>query len=128
MAKQEAPVGRSTLAFLDEAAQAPDLGSAYREAVLANVASFAPNVRVVLAKVVLGEADAGIVAQSDAAQASAAQVTTLDIPEPLNIVTSYPIAVVADSPHAETAHAFVAFVLSPAGQHVLADYGFMPAR
>ena len=83
------------------------------------------NVRAVLAKITLGEADAGIVYTSDAG-AAADKVMQMEIPDPLNTVASYPIAVLGDSPYPERAQQFVDYVLAPQGQQVLAAYGFIP--
>jgi ABC-type molybdate transport system substrate-binding protein len=55
------------------------------------------------------------------------QVGRLDIPDALNTVATYPIAVVGDSAAPAQAQAFVAYVLSPAGQDILTRYGFIPA-
>jgi molybdate transport system substrate-binding protein len=55
-------------------------------------------------------------------------VRLIPIPEQLNVLARYPIAVIADSPRAEAAQAFVDFVVSSEGQAILADYGFLPAQ
>ena len=57
----------------------------------------------------------------------AGQVGQIEIPEALNTVASYPIAPVGDSANAVQAQSFVDYVLEPAGQEVLAGYGFIPA-
>ena len=89
--------------------------------------SYEDNVRAVLSKVALGEADAGIIYTTDINPASADKVTHIDIPDALNTVALYPIAAIQDSPHPDLALKFVAYVLSDAGQKVLAAYGFLPA-
>jgi molybdate transport system substrate-binding protein len=81
------------------------------------------DVRAVLNKVSLGEADAGIVYVTDVRSAGA-RVTGVDIPEPHQVVARYPIAVVKDSKNAQLAHGFVDYLLSPAGQNVFAGLGF----
>ena len=98
----------------------------FRDEVLANVVSYEQNVRAVLTKVALGEADAGIVYASDVGGAGAAGVHVIQIPPDVNSRATYPIAVVDDSRQPAPARAFVAFVLSPAGQERLAAYGFIP--
>lgn len=126
-AASEVPVGQYTLDFLDKAAAEDALGAGYKEAVIANVVSYEADVRAVLTKVSLGEADAGIVYKSDVG-AAADEVVQIEIPDHLNTIATYPIAALHDSPHLEPAQQFVDFVLGPQGQQVLADYGFVAAQ
>lgn len=126
LAAKEVPVGEYSLDFLDKAAQDPAFGSDFPDAVLANVVSYEENVRSVLSKVALGEADAGIVYSSDVTVEASSQVKRIDIPDSLNVIASYPIAVIKDSAHAEMAQEFVGFVCSAEGQAVLQKYGFLP--
>jgi molybdate transport system substrate-binding protein len=125
-AAQAVPVGQYSLDFLGKASATPEFGATFSETVVANVVSYEENVRAVLAKVALGEADAGIVYTSDVTGEQAAQVGTLDIPDELNVIAAYPIAALDDSPNKAAAEAFVAYILSPAAQTVLAKYGFIP--
>lgn len=120
----EVPVGQYTLDFLDKADAAGALGEGYKDAVIANVVSYEQNVRAVLAKVMLGEADAGVVYTSDVGAATDT-VMQIEIPDALNTVARYPIARLNDIEHPTVAEQFVDYVLSPAGQQVLADYGFI---
>ena len=126
-AAKEVPVGQYSLDFLDKAAADATLGDEFQAAVLANVVSYEENVRAVLSKVVLGEADAGIVYTSDITGSNAEQVGRIDIPDSLNTIATYPIATLVDSAHPDLAAAFVELVLSAAGQDVLARYGFIRA-
>jgi molybdate transport system substrate-binding protein len=126
-AAPEVPAGQYTLEFLEKAGAAGIFGAGYAGKVQANVVSYEDNVRSVLTKVALGEADAGIVYASDAAGKSAGEVTQIEIPPALNVVAAYPIAAVQDSPNLELARQFVEFVLSAEGQGVLAAFGFLPA-
>lgn len=94
LAAKEVPVGQYSLDFLNLASQDPGLGPDYPQAVLKNVVSYEENVKAVLAKVELGEADAGIVYASDlgnvtAAQGDAAQVGKINIPDALNVIATY---------------------------------------
>lgn len=123
LAAKEVPAGAYSLEFLDKAAG--EMGAAFKGAVMGNVASYEENVKAVLAKVRLGEADAGIVYSSDAATAQGA-VRVMDIPDALNVVARYPLAVSSDSRHADLAAAFVDYVLSAQGQAALAEAGFLP--
>ena len=125
LAAAAVPVGRYSLEFLDLAAADPAFGASYKEDVLANVASYEENVRSVLNKVALGEADAGIVYTSDLVGVEG--VASLAIPDALNVLAQYPIAPLNDSAQAGLAQAFVDLVLSDQGQSILAGYGFGPA-
>lgn len=87
--------------------------------------SFEENVRAVAAKVEAGEADAGIVYATDIS-AAGDSATGVTIPDDVNVVADYPVAVTADAPHPEAADAFEAFVIGPEGQQILAGYGFGP--
>lgn len=130
-AAKEVPVGQYALDFLDKAQAAGELGAGYKEAVMANVVSYEVNVRAVLSKVILGEADAGIVYRSDVAalvgaDAQIGEVQQIDIPDNLNTIASYPIAPLADSRQPELAQRFIDYILGPEGQQLLAANGFVP--
>lgn len=127
LAANEVPVGRYSLDFLNKAIVDPTFSPTYMDDVLKNVVSYEENVKAVLTKVVLGEGDAGIVYTSDITGEGADRVGRLDIPDNLNTIATYPIAVVSDSAHPTQTQAFVDYVLSPAGQTVLETYGFIPA-
>ena len=126
LAAGEVPAGQYTLEFLEKAEAAGTFGAGYQAAVLANVVSYEDNIRAVLTKVALGEADAGIVYASDITGAEAAQVGQIDIPAALNVIAVYPIAPLADSAQPDLAAQFVALLLAPEGQEVLAKHGFLP--
>jgi molybdate transport system substrate-binding protein len=85
--------------------------------------SLETDVKSVVSKVAIGEADAGIVYATDV-DAARTRVTGVAIPDQYNVVATYPIAVVKDG---ADARAFVAYVLSEAGQKVLGSFGFQPA-
>lgn len=84
--------------------------------------SFEENVRAVVTKVALGEADAGIAYATDLA-ASDGRVDGVEIPAAVNVVAQYPIVVPAEGDR-ERAQPFVDFVLGPEGRAILADFGF----
>jgi molybdate transport system substrate-binding protein len=84
------------------------------------------DVKSTLAKVTSGEADAAIVYATDA-KAAGAKATGVAIPTAQNVIAAYPIAVVKATKHHAAAQAFVDAVLSPSGQRVLADRGFLSA-
>jgi molybdate transport system substrate-binding protein len=83
------------------------------------------DVRSVLTKVLLGEADAGIVYASDAvaSELAGSPVRVVEFPEGLPVTASYPVAAVAGG-NEELAQAFIAALLGPEGQAVLEEYGF----
>lgn len=82
----------------------------------------AQNVRQALDYVARGEVDAGFVYATDAAIMR--DKVSVAFAVPLDVAISYPIARTADSAQREEAQRFVDFVLSPAGQTILARYGF----
>jgi len=82
-----------------------------------------PDVKSVLAKVELGEVDAGLVYVTDV-RAAGSKVVGLQIPAADNASTAYPIAALSKSANAAAAQAFVAYVLSPSGSAVLTADGF----
>lgn len=82
-----------------------------------------PNVRAVLSKVELGEADAGLVYKTDAESAKD-KVDAVEIPDAQNAVAEYPAATLKGSGNAEAAAAFVAWLSTPEAQKILQDAGF----
>lgn len=128
LAADAVPVGRYSREALDKLSRASGFAQDYAQRVLRNVVSHEENVRGVVAKVHLGEADAGIVYRSDVTPATAGRVLVLDIPDRSNVVASYPIAVLRAAPNPVAAAAFVGLVLSPLGQRVLRDHNFTPVN
>jgi molybdate transport system substrate-binding protein len=122
------PVRTYTDAMLEALAAAPAFGPAWRDAVVANIVSEEENVRQVAAKVALGEADAGIVYVSDVTPDLAEAVGTLSIPDAVNTLATYPIAITNDTANIRLARAFVRYVLAEAGQETLACWNFIPVR
>jgi len=82
-----------------------------------------PDVKSVLTQVELGNVDAGVVYVTDV-KAAGSKVKGVTIPASQNASTLYPIAAISGSKEMAIAQAFVAYVLSPAGQQVLAAAGF----
>ena len=92
-------------------------------AVRARPRSYEPDVKAVLARVALGEADAGLVYLTDVA-AAAGRVEGIALSGGRDLVAEYAVATVAAGGHAGEARAFVDFVVSPAGREVLEAAGF----
>jgi molybdate transport system substrate-binding protein len=84
------------------------------------------DVRSLLTKAESGDLDAGIVYRTDVLAARDA-VEGIEIPAEDNVVADYPIAMLEASGNPEAAAAFVAYVLSDAGQTILDAHGFDPA-
>jgi molybdate transport system substrate-binding protein len=82
-----------------------------------------PDVRALLTKVGAGELDAGITYVTDVISTGGA-VDGVDIPPEVNVVATYPIAMLTAAPNPDAAAAFVDFVLSDEAQAILARYGF----
>ncbi len=111
-AAPEVPVGRYAQQVLT------------RAGVVAAPRSLEADVKAIVAKVTLGEADAGIVYATDIT-AAGNKVMGVAIADDLNIVATYPIAVINGAKHATAATAFVDFVIGADGQAILAKYGFI---
>ncbi|NVB42615.1 molybdate ABC transporter substrate-binding protein [Pseudenhygromyxa sp. WMMC2535] len=116
----EVPVGAYTRTLLDRAEAA--LGEDFVAKIRSHVVSEESNVRLVRAKVELGEADAAVVYRTDAAASDT--VRTIAIPGELGVRAGYEIGVVAGSPQATQARAFVAYVRSTRGRALLEARGF----
>jgi molybdate transport system substrate-binding protein len=121
----EVPIGAYTESIFTAAEKLQ--GKAFAEKVRANVRSRELNVRQVLTKVAMGEADAGIVYKTDA-MTMPDKVEIIEIPASINIVAEYPIAVLKAAPHADLARDFVKLVLSKEGAKALGAAGFSAAE
>lgn len=106
----EVPCGAASAALLDEAG------------VVVDPASVEQNVTAVLTKVAAGEADAGLVYATDVVGRDDVEAIVPD--QAADVVNRYPLAALRDAENPDAAAAFVAFVLSDAGQAILADFGF----
>jgi molybdate transport system substrate-binding protein len=126
LAADAVPAGRYSREVLRNLSRRPGFGSDYDRRVLANVVSEEENVKGVVAKVQLGEADAGVVYHSDVTPVIAAKLRVLDIPAAANIVASYPIVVLSASGAPGAARAFVELVRGAEGRATLARHGLSP--
>jgi len=121
----DVPIGRYTKQVIAKAGK--DLGESFVKDVEANVVSRELNVRQILAKVSLGEGDAGFVYKTDAATVRD-KVQVIDIPQRWNVIAEYPIAVTSHAADPDLAKAWVEMVSSPGGQKVLSAAGFQTAE
>lgn len=125
LAAEQVPAGRYAKLALDRM----PFGTSWRAQVDQNIVSQEQNVRGVVSKVSLGEADVGIVYVSDTASPQAERLRTIAIPDELNQIAAYPLARTSSPPAgAEAAQLFVDFVLGDEGQQILARYDFLPAQ
>ncbi|SDK17346.1 molybdate ABC transporter substrate-binding protein [Streptomyces indicus] len=111
LAAPEVPVGRYSEQVLE------------RQGLTVKPVSQEPNVRAVLSKVELGEADAGIVYKTDITAADG-KAEGIDIPDDQNAVAAYPAATLKVSEHADAAAEFVKWLSGSEAQKILADAGF----
>ena len=125
IANSSVPVGNYTLQMLSKASNNSTYGSGFKNSVVANVVSTETDVNAIVAKVALGQADVGIVTKADVPAAYQSKVTTITIPDSVNVLAKYPIGVVNTSSNAELAQSFINYVTSPAGQAILLKYDFI---
>jgi molybdate transport system substrate-binding protein len=118
------PISKYAAQLVDRLGRLPGYPSDYTDRVTANVVSREDNVRAIVAKVALGEGDAGIVYATDA---TGAQVATIAIPAETTVVATYGAVVITSSAQPALANEFVAWLAGPDGQSVLAGFGFLTA-
>lgn len=111
LAAPEVPVGRYGKQVLD--AQRVDVKPVSQET----------DVRAVLSKVALGEADAGLVYKTDVT-AAGGKAEGVAIPDAQNAIASYPAATLKASEHTDAAAEFVTWLKSAKAQKILRDAGF----
>ncbi|MGE5140958.1 MAG: molybdate ABC transporter substrate-binding protein [Rudaea sp.] len=123
IADSNVPAGRYAVQALDKMSASPEFGPDWKSRVLERVVSRETNVRAVATKVSLGEADAGIVYDTDI-RAVAGRVTVIPIPSEFNVVAEYPLARLKSSGQPALADAFVDLILSDRGRAILKAHGF----
>ena len=102
----------------------PGYPSSFAAGYAVNVVSREDNVKAVVAKIELGEGDAGIVYVTDARAST--KVTQVPVPDSVNVPATYAGVVVKASPNATAAGAFLAWLAGPDGQAILGSFGFLP--
>ena len=98
-------------------------GAEFSKEVYSRVVSHEGNVRLVRAKVVLGEADAAIVYRSDAI--GNPDIQMIEIPAEVNVRAEYVGAIMKDCTHKAVANGWLDYILSEAGQALLRTHGFV---
>jgi molybdate transport system substrate-binding protein len=123
-AGDEVPITRYAGQLVSNLARLPGYPADFEHAYAANVVSKEDNVRGIVARIELGEGDAGIVYATDVAASS--KLASVAIPDAANVAATYAGVVVGASAHQDAARAFLDWVAGPAGQAVLAGFGFLP--
>ncbi|MSQ32405.1 MAG: molybdate ABC transporter substrate-binding protein [Dehalococcoidia bacterium] len=124
LATSEVPVGNYARQSLTKMSQDPTYGTSFSDAALKNLVSNEANVRTVVSKVAIGEADAGFCYLSDVTVATASQVTIIPIPDRVNVIATYYIGVVKGSKYPDFAKGFIETITSEAGKQAFKKYNF----
>ncbi|HEY7635078.1 MAG TPA: molybdate ABC transporter substrate-binding protein [Gemmatimonadales bacterium] len=128
MAAEAVPAGKYGREVLRKLASADGFPPEYDQRVLGNVVSQEENVKSIVSKVQLGEADAGFVYRSDVTPSLSRYVRVLEIADEYNVIACYPIATLKPAKNPEAARAFISLVLSEQGQRVLERHGLLPLQ
>ena len=123
-AGDEVPITRYATQLVDNLAREAGYPADFAAAYAANVASKEDNVKAIVAKVELGEGDAGIVYVTDARASDT--VATIAVPPSASVPATYDGVVVKGSAHAAEARAFLSWLAGPDGQAILGELGFLP--
>lgn len=126
LANANVPVGNYSRQAISKASV--DYGADFAKQTLANIVSEEDNVKQVVTKVQLGEADAGIVYVSDVTPEIGKEVRIIPIPDAYNQIAAYPIARIKEGKNPVAAKAFISFVLSAEGQAILKAHNFAPVN
>jgi len=117
---QNVPVGTYARKVIEQVGR--HRGGEAQAAIESHIVSEEGNVRLIRAKVELGEADAALVYRTDAV--SSTGVRTIAIPAALNVEAQYPIGIVKGTKKMPLAQAWLAFLGSVEGQAILSKHGF----
>lgn len=122
VADRKVPAGKYTATLLAEAGER--YGSSWLSKVEGKIVSRELDVRTVLARVRMGEADAGIVYDTDA-QSAGRSVQTVPVPSDLNVSASYPVGIPGGAPNPVAATSFLRYLRGDAAQKILRSQGFL---
>ena len=123
-AGDEVPITKYATQLVDNLATEAGYPADFAAKYTANIASREDNVKAVVAKIELGEGDAGIVYVTDAKAST--KVTTVDVPDAANVPATYAGVVVKASKNMPAARAFLDWFAGPDGQAILSTFGFLP--
>ena len=125
-----ADLAKPGVIYITEASTVPagkySLQALQKAGVTVTPKSLETDVKSVISKIELGEADAGIVYSTDVT-AAGSKVAGVAIPDVDNVIATYPIVAVKGTTNFAAASAFIAYVLSADGQSKLQSYGFLAA-
>ena len=122
VADRRVPIGNYTEKMLDKAAKA--YGLAWRKQFEANVVSREQDVRAVLTKIKLKEADAGIVYMTDAKSARG-KVDPIYLQKEFNVTAEYPAVTFKGSANSKLAQEFMRFLNQGEAALILSNHGFL---
>ena len=118
------PITKYATQLVDNLAKESGYPADFAAKYAANIASKEDNVKAVVAKIELGEGDAGIVYVTDAKASD--KVTTIDVPDAANVPATYDGVVVKAAKDVAAAKAFLDWFAGPDGQTILSGLGFLP--
>ena len=120
----EVPISKYATQLVGNLAKEAGYPADFAAKYAANVASQEDNVKAIVAKIELGEGDAGIVYVTDAKAST--KVTPIDVPDTANVPATYAGVVVKASKNAAAAKTFLDWFAGPDGQAILSEFGFLP--
>jgi len=120
----EVPITRYATQLIADLAALDGYPADFAAAYEANIASREDNVAAVVAKIELGEGDAGIVYRTDAAASDTIEV--VEIPAASNVRAIYAGVVIGSVDDPVAARSFLDWLVGADGQAVLAGFGFLP--
>jgi molybdate transport system substrate-binding protein len=120
----EVPITKYGAQLVENLAALPGYAAGFAAAYTGNIVSREDNVKAIVAKVELGEGDAGIVYLTDARTST--KLETVDVPEAANVPATYAGVVVKTAPDPAAAQAFLDWFAGPEGEAILATFGFLP--
>lgn len=117
------PIGAYTMELLQRARTF--YGDDFADAVESHIFSREANVRLALAKIELGEADAAFVYRTDVNDSG--RVKIVPLPESLTTLTRYVVGAVQRTHPLKSTGGFIRFLRGPQGQAILKKRNFIPA-
>lgn len=120
----DVPISGYATRLIENLQAQPGAQSGLRDAIEANTVSREDNVRAVLAKIELGEGDAGFVYATDAR--SDPKVRVVPLPPGVNVRAAYAAVVPGSAAHPAEGSAFVAWLAGPDAEAILRKHGFLP--